>query len=259
MLNSPHHFRRKVSLSILALIPVFAEGVQVMNNNSDVIFNVARSSRWTAMGAVNALAISLLRRPGFAALLLGALLMVSLALANEPYASEPGIVCGQIITEDTTLTADLSCPEDIEQAIIIGASNITLDLGGHVLSSSNPAGNVNSGIVVGNVSGVTIKNGIIEEFCNGIGVFNTQRATVENLSIRNLRSTNPDDFVSGIGVSDSKAFVVRDSHFEFAPLIFHKTAVDVYSSDVTIRDIDVRGGGGWESISALQTTSVIQC
>jgi len=206
-----------------------------------------------------------LRYAVFAVFLMGALLMSPLAWAGEfparsddaagtnpattkvamlpPRASEASVACGQTITADTTLVADLSCPPEAERGIIIGASNITLDLGGHVLSGYAPAGKANSGIVAANVSGVTIKNGTVEEFVYGIDVLNSQGVTIETLSVRNLRSADPSHFVGGINVSGSSAVVVKNSQFEFVPLVFHKTAIGVAMSDVTISNIVVRGGG----------------
>jgi hypothetical protein len=206
-----------------------------------------------------------LRYAVFAALLLGALLMSPLARAEEfptrskhtagaipattgnaaqpVRASEAGVVCGQTITADTTLVADLSCPPEAELGIVIGASNITLDLGGHVLSGYAPVGKVNRGIVALNVSGVTIKNGTVAEFSEGIDFFSSHGITLENLSVRNLRITDPDHFITGIGIADSSAVVVKDSQFEFAPPVFHKTGVGFAASDVTVSNIVVRGGG----------------
>lgn len=48
-----------------------------------------------------------------------------------PEKSRVEISCGQTITENTILEADLACPPGTEYAIVIGASNINLDLGGH--------------------------------------------------------------------------------------------------------------------------------
>jgi len=107
------------------------------------------------------------------------------------------LTCGQTIMTDTILAADLSCPPEAEQGIIIGASNITLDLGGHVLSGYAPVGKVSQGIVASNVSGVTIRNGTVAEFSEGVDVFNSRGVTVENLSVRSIRSTDPDHFFLG--------------------------------------------------------------
>lgn len=173
--------------------------------------------------------------------------------ANQVRMNAVSVACGQTITTDTRLDADLSCPPETEIGIIIGASNITLDLGGHMLSGYAPVGKVNRGIVADNVSGVTIKNGTVAEFSEGVDVFNSQGFTVENLTIRNLRNTDPDYFISGISIANSNAVVVRDSQFEFTPLTFHKEAVDVYASDVNVSNIVVHGGGVGVNFSFANT------
>ena len=64
--------------------------------------------------------------PGLLTLLTVVTLLVSgsQALANH-------VRCGDVITQDTTLDSDLiDCPGD---GIVIGASDITLDLGGHTV------------------------------------------------------------------------------------------------------------------------------
>ena len=62
-----------------------------------------------------------------------AVAVTALAFAAAPASAQP--VCGQTITQDTTLTADLDCGDD---PVVIGASGITLDLGGN-----NASGNGN--------------------------------------------------------------------------------------------------------------------
>ena len=61
--------------------------------------------------------------PGLAAIAAMALLALTAgqALANH-------VQCGDVITQDTTLDSDMSCPGD---AVSIGAADVTLDLGGH--------------------------------------------------------------------------------------------------------------------------------
>src|SRR2546425_13075034 len=70
------------------------------------------------------------------------------------------VECGDLITQDTTLDSDLiDCPGD---GIVIGADDITLDLGGHTVEGS---GSSIVGIANGNLygepeghDGVTIRN-----------------------------------------------------------------------------------------------------
>src|SRR5512137_1412952 len=77
-----------------------------------------------------------------------------------PAESRPGITCGQTITENTVLTEDLACPLGTDYAIIIGASNITLDLGGHKVSGYAPG----TGVFSIGQEGITIRNGTVEGF-----------------------------------------------------------------------------------------------
>jgi hypothetical protein len=56
----------------------------------------------------------------------------SLALAAGPAHAQP-LRCGDTVTQDTTLTADLlDCPGD---GLVIGAPGITVDLGGHTVAA----------------------------------------------------------------------------------------------------------------------------
>jgi hypothetical protein len=148
------------------------------------------------------------------------------------------VVPGQTIMEDTTLDEDLTCPPGTSFAIAIGAPNITLDLGGHVLRGYAPG----SGVVVSDQEGIIIRNGTIEGFNAGVVIFNAPGATVENLTVRNQDYIDPDHFIAGIVISDSQDVVVRDMLFEF-PSVAHKEAVDIYASDVAVSNIEVRGGG----------------
>ena len=83
--------------------------------------------------------------------------------------------CGDVITTDTVLDADLTCPG---AGLIIGADNITLDLNGHTLTgpgfdcttSCGPFPSVPDGVRVRGHSGVTITNGYITAFLFGINL-----------------------------------------------------------------------------------------
>jgi hypothetical protein len=154
------------------------------------------------------------------------------------------MICGQTITQDTILTEDLACPPDVESAIIIGASNITLDLGGHKISGSIPT----YGVFAINQEGITIKHGTIEGFQYGVFVINTRRVTVENLTVRNLVISDTSILITGIHILNSHTVIVRDSLFEFLT-VPHKEAVEIYASFVEVSDIEVRSGGAGVSFS----------
>lgn len=98
---------------------------------------------------------------------------VLLAVASAAHAQGPGVTCGQTITHDTTLTADLTnCPGD---GLVIGADNITINLNDHTIDGTAtqlpacdepPLGS--DGIRAGGHDGLTIENGTVQQFVNGI-------------------------------------------------------------------------------------------
>lgn len=112
------------------------------------------------------------------ALLLGCTTLVGVADAAH-------VTCGQVITEDTTLDADLGpCPGD---GIVIGADNITLDLGGHRVLGSPSPGSAQTGIVIDSRSGVRVRNGTVSGFDTGVALLRASGNTVERLVIRDNR------------------------------------------------------------------------
>lgn len=90
--------------------------------------------------------------------------------------------------------------------------------------------------------GITIRNGTIDGFHDGVFVNNTRQVTMENLTVRNLDISDPGLFIFGITIVGSQEVVVRDSLFEFL-IVFHKEAVEVYDSYVDVSNIEMRGGG----------------
>jgi hypothetical protein len=145
--------------------------------------------------------------------------------------------CYQTVTTDAILANDLVCDTGAFEsvAVEVGASNITLDLGGHVISG-HPLG---IGVRAMNVEGVTVKNGSIEDFLVGMDVVFSSVVTVKNLKISNLVEDDPEKFLPGLRITQSQDVVVRDSFFEFLP-VAHKEAIVVANSDVTINNIEVK-------------------
>lgn len=163
---------------------------------------------------------------------------------KTPTPPKTRLVCGQTITEDTILDEDLMCSPDTQFAIVIGASDITLDLGGHVISGYAPTSGIGGiGVFAQGVKGLTISNGTIEGFNDGMFLYETDSVTIENLTIRNQNIIDPNHFITGAQIDSSQNIVVKDILFEF-PLEVHKTAVEVYNSDVVVSNIEVHGGTG---------------
>ena len=96
-----------------------------------------------------------------------------------PMAAHAAVVCGQTITTSMTLDQNLNCPAG--SGINIAASNVTLDLGGHTITGPAPvgAGSVVRGVgVLQSRAGVTVRNGVIRGFDQGVDVHPGATGTV---------------------------------------------------------------------------------
>src|SRR3954452_19850350 len=89
--------------------------------------------------------------------------MSFIAIGAAPaQAAGPG--CGAVVTKSTTLQRNLTnCPGD---GLVIGADNLTLDLGGHTIDG--PAVPATAGIRLAGHHGVTVQRGALKEFGNGV-------------------------------------------------------------------------------------------
>src|SRR5688572_2938776 len=81
------------------------------------------------------------------------------------------VACGQTITQNTVLDADVGpCPNNLAHGIVIGADNITLDLNGHTVRGTSNLINDGAGIYVFRRTGVTVKNGTVRDFDCGVAI-----------------------------------------------------------------------------------------
>jgi hypothetical protein len=156
-----------------------------------------------------------------------ATLLVALTLIGAaPASAQPA--CGEVITQNTTLTADLNC---IGQGagVTIGAPGITLDLGGHRISTYETAVN-NPGY-----ADVTIRNGSITFDTRGVVLTGATRNTVRDLAI--------DGLVTGIELrgSDGNRIISND-------LLSALIRVDEHSDGNVLRDNVTRGHEGVISV-----------
>src|SRR3954452_9354166 len=128
------------------------------------------------------------------------------AAAGAPLLSAPAAAsaaplrCGQTITRDTRLTADLvNCPAT---GITIDANHVTLDLNGHTIDG---AGRDTGVVIAAGRRGVRVSGGTIREFLDGLHVFEGGAHTL----LRDLTATQNADF--GILVEDPKDTVIADN------------------------------------------------
>ena len=66
-----------------------------------------------------------------------AVLTIAASLLLAPSALAAHVGCGDVVTQDTTLDSDLLCAGD---GLTVAASDVTLDLGGHVIRGTGSAG-----------------------------------------------------------------------------------------------------------------------
>lgn len=83
-------------------------------------------------------------------------------LVSPSNAKSSGLHCGAFVTHDVTLDRDLyGC---IDGGLIVGRSGVTVDLNGHTISGTGEG----DGIALLGVSGVTVRNGTINNFEAGL-------------------------------------------------------------------------------------------
>ena len=100
--------------------------------------------------------------------------------------------CGEIVNEDVTLTSDLECgPGD---GLIVGANDITINLNGYSITSSDEAGSENpsinydgsSGILVPNAQNVAISGlGEISGFSRGVTFMGSIGGQIADVQLAN--------------------------------------------------------------------------
>ena len=103
--------------------------------------------------------------------------LLSMGLA-APASANRDPACGDTLTVSTTLDADLNCTGD---GLNIGASHMTLNLGGHTLSFVGSGGSV--GVRADGFSNLVIQNGTIRGFSTGVSLNSVDASVVRGLTI----------------------------------------------------------------------------
>lgn len=134
-------------------------------------------------------------------------LAISIALLPLP-AHAAHVECGDVITQHTRLDADLlDCPGD---GVVIGASNVSLDLGGHTIDGIGTSFTHHAYGVVADIerlieldwggplpsalSGVTVTNGSIRQFAAGVALEVVDDSTIRRLDLS-------DSLLGGISIN----------------------------------------------------------
>jgi len=113
--------------------------------------------------------------------------------------------CGRVITHDTTLTSDLGpCYND---GVVIGADQVTLDLGGkRIFGFAGPSDGNSVGVRLKDRTGVRVNGGTVSGFDAGVAVSGGSSNFLVHLTIKD--NVGPDDafnstYGDGIFIEDS--------------------------------------------------------
>ena len=144
-----------------------------------------------------------MQRKSRVALLIGAMLATMVATASV--AAAPGSGCGMIITQSTTLTADIGpCGRG---GIVIAADGISVDLGGHTITGKGSTGD-GVGILFDGVTDVRVSNGTVRGFDAGVAIVGGSANEVIRLTIRDnigsLKASRP-AYGDGIVIQSSSS------------------------------------------------------
>jgi parallel beta-helix repeat protein len=116
-----------------------------------------------------------------------------------PIREPAAVTCGQEITANTTLTADLVCTEG--PALIVTADNVVLDLAGFTITGHGAATAASPGILLRNVKGVTVQKGTIQHFGAGVAIAGGANNIVQNVTVQDNIGEPDGDFGDGITLS----------------------------------------------------------
>lgn len=134
-------------------------------------------------------------------------------------ASTASLACDRVVTQDTTLTEDITgCTGD---GIVIAADGVTLDLNGHRVAGFRKE--KSAGIRVQGVNNITIVNGTVESFERGIYIADASSVMVTGVKSRANR-------FDGIVVSNSSAVELVANELAANS----RTGVDTINSDVRL-------------------------
>lgn len=194
----------------------------------------------------------------------GAISVLALVLSLTTFAHPAGaghLGCGDVIIQDTTLDSDIGpCPG---HGIIVGASNVVLDLNGHTITGDPQARQSpdKAGVLLRQVSGVVVRNGTVEHFDAGVAIMGGGSNTVtkvtaqDNVNYRVVtgRDARPDDvdrdegpfcdFGDGITVFNStdnvieQNVLVRNGPFSGVSLVHNSDDNVVARNDIRDNDL----------------------
>ncbi|MEA2156301.1 MAG: hypothetical protein QOE11_2441 [Solirubrobacteraceae bacterium] len=101
------------------------------------------------------------------------------AAASRRSPSAPALHCGDVVTANVHLTADLV--DCAGAGLVVGADDIVIDLGGHTISGSH-SGDAGIDDFAGH-DGITVTHGAVHDFATGLAFFGTRGNRVAGVTV----------------------------------------------------------------------------
>src|SRR5262249_3191163 len=109
---------------------------------------------------------------------LAALVLVAATPEGQAKSGTPITACGQVVMTNGFLTRSLDCPGT--DGVVVGATGITIDLKGFTLRGFGTNYGIDDG---GGYDGVTIENGVVQQFLFGVVASSADKVEISNLVV----------------------------------------------------------------------------
>jgi parallel beta-helix repeat protein len=123
--------------------------------------------------------------------------------------------CGQVITQNVLLTSNLNCADS--DGLIVGASDIVIDLNGHTISGpdvdSQEKTSSKVGVMIPNMNNVVVQDGTIQGFQAGILMTGSQNVELSNIISKNNQMGA---FSTGASIVNAHLSIFMNNEIGFA-------------------------------------------
>jgi parallel beta-helix repeat protein len=135
------------------------------------------------------------------------------ASQQQPLAISPS--CGQVITQNVVLTSNLNCADS--DGLIVGASDIVIDLNGHTISGpdvdSQEKTSSKVGVMVPNMNNVVVQDGTINGFQAGILMTGSQNVEIKGIV---SKDNQIGAFSTGASIVNAHLSILMNNQIGFA-------------------------------------------
>ena len=133
--------------------------------------------------------------------------------SQQPLAISPS--CGQVITQNVVLTSNLNCADS--DGLIVGASDIVIDLNGHTISGpdvdSQEKTSSKVGVMIPNMNNVVVQDGTIHGFQAGILMTGSQNVEIKGIV---SKDNQIGAFSTGASIVNAHLSILMNNQIGFA-------------------------------------------